>query len=575
MKSSVKLPIGIEDFQEIRTEGFYYVDKTRMISELLNNWGKVNLFTRPGRFGKSLNMNMLKYFFSCGCDAALFDGLAISAEKELCEKYMGKFPVIFLTLKGAEALTYNDAQAALSSIIGCEAMRFQLLLESERLSTKEKEQYAQLIKIDTSGQQMFDMPKDVLTGSLKTLSALLHKHYDQKAILLIDEYDVPLDKAQQHGYYNEMMDLIRSLFGHALKTNEHLFFAVLTGCLRVAKESIFTGLNNFKVMSITNCRFDEHFGFTDTEVKDMLEYYGLGSRHALIKEWYDGYQFGRVSVYCPWDVINYVNQLRLDPNARPRAFWINSSGNAILRTLLEKATPRTRQELGCLISGTPVTKKINEELTYRELYDSLDNIWSVLFTTGYLTKQKETDLNTYELVIPNQEIRMIFTEQILNWFQEEARKDPPALNAFCEAFRQGDPAEIEHQFCSYLKKTISIQDTAVRKSRKENFYHGILLGLLSHREDWLLFSSAASGQGYSDILIELPEEDLGIVIELKYSESPNLEAACKEALAQIEEKDYAAHLVNDGMASILKYGIACRRNTCMVRMSNCENNISF
>lgn len=570
MKSFVKLPIGIEDFEKLRTEGFYYVDKTGLIIELMNSWSEVNLFTRPRRFGKSLNMSMLKYFFSQGCDPKLFDGLAVSEEKELCETYMGKFPVISITLKDVAADHFEDAMARLCAVIGNEALRFHLLPESERLTGQEKEQYAQITKVGKPGQQRFVMTRDVLEGSLQTLSSLLCKHYRQKVILLIDEYDVPLDKAQQYGYYDEMVNLIRGLFGNALKTNQSLFFAVLTGCLRVAKESIFTGLNNFNVMSITNNRFETCFGFSEGEVASMLKYYGLSDKHTLIKKWYDGYRFGNTDVYCPWDVINYVSQLRFDPDARPRAFWINSSGNAILRTLLQKATPRTRQELERLVNGEAVTKRIKEELTYRELYDSLDNIWSVLFTTGYLTKQLETDLNTYELVIPNREIRMIFTEQILTWFQEEAKKDSPALDAFCEAFRQGNPAEIERRFAAYLKKTISIRDTAVRKSQKENFYHGILLGLLSHREDWLLLSNAESGDGYSDILIELPEEEIGIVIELKYSESPHLEAACLEALRQIEEKNYAARLTDDGMTSVLKYGIACRRHTCMVKMAECK-----
>ena len=567
MKPVVKLPIGIENFQDIRTEGFYYVDKTGMIIELLHNWGKVNLFTRPRRFGKSLNMNMLKYFFSYGCDPELFNGLSISEETELCEKYMGRFPVISITLKDVEARNYEDAEAALCSVISTEALRFRFLLESDRLLEEDKAQYSQLIQLDTNGRKEFLMPLNVLKGSLRTLSRLLCKYYDQKVILLIDEYDVPLDKAQQHGYYDEMTDLIRGLFGQALKTNESLFLAVLTGCLRIAKESIFTGLNNFKVRSIASIPFGEHFGFSDTEVKAMLEYYGLSDKHPLIKEWYDGYRFGNADVYCPWDVINYIDILRYDPDARPRLFWINSSGNAILRTLLKKATTQTRLELERLVNGTYITKKISEELTYRELYDSLDNIWSVLFTTGYLTKKKEVDLDTYELTIPNREIRMIFAEQVLTWFQEEARKDPSALDAFCEAFRQGDPISIERRFNAYLKKTISIRDTAVRKVHKENFYHGVLLGLLSHREDWLILSSAESGEGYSDILIELPEEDMGIVIEIKYSESQNLETGCREALVQIEENNYAERLIDDGMTTILKYGIACRKHSCMVRMS--------
>lgn len=461
MKALVKLPIGIEFFQEIRTEGFYYVDKTGLIAELLNNWGKVNLFTRPRRFGKSLNLNTLKYFFSYGCDPRLFDGLAISKETELCEKYMGKFPVISLTLKEVSSMDYEGAAAGLSLAIGKEALRFRFLLDSGQLSEDDKKQYAQLTRVGEPGQPMFPMTKNTLENSLHTLSYLLCKHYGQKVILLIDEYDVPLDKAQQYGYYEEMTGLIRNLFGYALKTNENLYFAVLTGCLRVAKESIFTGLNNFNVMSITGSRFGEYFGFSDDEVKAMLEYYGLEDKYGLIKEWYDGYCFGSADIYCPWDVINYVYLLRAEPDARPRTFWVNSSSNAVIRSLLQKADDQTMEDLDRLVNGMSVTKTITEELTYRELYDNIDNLWSVLFATGYLTKRAETDLNTYEFVIPNQEIRIIFRDQILSWFQEEARKDAPALDAFCEAFRTGNAPEIERVFSSYLKQTISIRDTFV------------------------------------------------------------------------------------------------------------------
>ena len=567
MKALVKLPIGIEFFQEIRTEGFYYVDKTGLIAELLNNWGKVNLFTRPRRFGKSLNLNTLKYFFSYGCDPRLFDGLAISKETELCEKYMGKFPVISLTLKEVSSMDYEGAAAGLSLAIGKEALRFRFLLDSGQLSEDDKKQYAQLTRVGEPGQPMFPMTKNTLENSLHTLSYLLCKHYGQKVILLIDEYDVPLDKAQQYGYYEEMTGLIRNLFGYALKTNENLYFAVLTGCLRVAKESIFTGLNNFNVMSITGSRFGEYFGFSDDEVKAMLEYYGLEDKYGLIKEWYDGYCFGSADIYCPWDVINYVYLLRAEPDARPRTFWINSSSNAVIRSLLQKADDQTMEDLDRLVNGMSVTKTITEELTYRELYDNIDNLWSVLFATGYLTKRAETDLNTYEFVIPNQEIRIIFRDQILSWFQEEARKDAPALDAFCEAFRTGNAPEIERVFSSYLKQTISIRDTFVRKEKKENFYHGILLGLLGSRRDWVLASNAESGEGYSDILVKIKAASIGIVIELKYSESRNLEAACLHALEQIEQKNYAERLLDDGMTAILKYGIACHRQTCMVRMA--------
>ncbi len=566
MDNTVKLPIGIEDFEEIRTEGFYYVDKTGMITELLHNWGKVNLFTRPRRFGKSLNMSMLKYFFSYDSDPALFDGLAVSREKELCEKYMGKFPVISITLKDVESRYYEGALFALHSVIRDEARRFRFLLEEGELSEEEEKDYRALI--ETLPMRDLDIPvsEGIIRGSLRLLSELLGRHYGQKVILLIDEYDVPLDKAQQYGYYDQMVSLIRGLFAQALKSNENLFLSVLTGCLRMAKESIFTGLNNLKVRSITNVLFDEHFGFSDSEVRAMLEYYGLKNHYGQIKEWYDGYRFGDSDVYCPWDVINYVDQLRFEPDADPEAYWINSSGNAIIRTLLQKADDQTMTELDQLVNGLPVTKKIREELTYRELYDSIDNLWSVLYTTGYLTKRKKVKPNTYELVIPNQEIRVIFTEQILSWFQEEARKDAPALDAFCKAFRTGDAPLVERMFASYLKKTISIRDTAVRKEKKENFYHGILLGLLSHRRDQILKSSAQTGDGYSDILVKIPSLSMGIVIELKYSESRNLEAACQKALEQIEEKDYEEEFLDDDITTIRKYGIACRRRSCMVRM---------
>lgn len=570
MGKEKKLPIGIEDFEEIRTEDFYYVDKTDLITELLDNWSKVNLFTRPRRFGKSLNMSMLKAFFGYGYDSRLFDGTKVAKETELCERYMGQFPVISITLKDVEARDYEGARAMLCAVIGNEALRFTFLSDSDALSEEEKERYRHLIRVGESGTSGEIMSDEMLKSSLFMLSRLLRKHYGKKVILLIDEYDVPLDKAQHFGYHDEMIGLIRSLLSQALKSNDNMYFAVLTGCLRIAKESIFTGLNNLNVFSITNVRYKEHFGFLDEEVREMLAYYGLEDRYGQMKEWYDGYRFGDADIYCPWDVINHVSRLRVNPDARPRAYWINSSGNSIIRTLLQKATPQTRMELDRLVNGDAVIKKINEELTYRELYDSLDNLWSVLFTTGYLTKKAEIDLNTYELVIPNREIRMIFTEQILDWFQKEAREDAPALDAFCEAFCQGDPAAIEHRFASYLKKTISIRDTAVRKERKENFYHGILLGLLSHREDWLLLSSVESGIGYSDILIELPDKNIGIVIEIKYSESRNLEAACQKALEQIEEKNYADRLMEDDMDTILKYGIACRRNTCMVRMAESE-----
>lgn len=567
MEIKKKLPIGIENFEEIRKEDFYYVDKTGLIKELLENWGKVNLFTRPRRFGKSLNMSMLKYFFEYGCDSSLFEGLAIATEKKLCQKYMGKFPVVSISLKDADFTNYEVAREMLCSIIGREALRFSFLKESDRLSDEDKEQYGQLIKVDISGGQGFKMTDAVLNSSLLTLTQLLRKHYGQKVILLIDEYDVPLDKAQHYGYYNEMVITIRKLFSQVLKSNDNLQLAVLTGCLRVAKESIFTGLNNLRVMTITDSRFDEQFGFLDSEVSELLEFYGLKKKYGTVKEWYDGYLFGNADVYCPWDVINYVDLLLGNPNARPRAFWINTSGNDIIRTFLQMAKGKVRREIEELVNGKTVLKKINEELTYRDLYKNIDNIWSVLFTTGYLTRRGDGEENeVYYLAIPNLEIRKIFIEQVMEWIQEEARKDAGELDAFCDAFPKGDVESIEAQFNAYLQKTISIRDTGARKGKKEHFYHGILLGLLSHREEWDVFSNAESGEGFSDILVEILEERIGIVIELKYVDENTLEAGCEDALHQIEEKGYEARLLQDEMETILKYGIAVRKKNCKVRL---------
>lgn len=567
MEIKKKLPIGIENFEEIRKEDFYYVDKTGLIKELLENWGKVNLFTRPRRFGKSLNMSMLKYFFEYGCDSSLFEGLAIGEEKKLCQKYMGKFPVISISLKDADFTNYEVAREMLCSIIGREALRFSFLESSEQLTDREKEQYEQLVQIDTNSHQSFIMPDAVLNSSLLTLTQLLRKHYGQKVILLIDEYDVPLDKAQHYGYYDEMVITIRKLFSQVLKSNDNLQLAVLTGCLRVAKESIFTGLNNLRVMTITDSRFDEQFGFLDREVSKLLEFYGLEEKYGTVKEWYDGYLFGNADVYCPWDVINYVDLLLDNPNARPKAFWINTSGNDIIRTFLQMAKGTVRREIEELVNGKTVAKKINEELTYRDLYKSINNIWSVLFTTGYLTRRGDGEENeVYHLAIPNLEIRKIFIEQVMEWIQEEARKDAPGLDAFCDAFPKGDAESIEVQFNAYLQKTISIRDTGARKGKKENFYHGVLLGLLSHREEWDVFSNAESGEGFSDILVEILEERIGIVIELKYVDENALEAGCEDALRQIEEKGYEARLLQDEMETILKYGIAVRKKSCKVRL---------
>ena len=559
-----RLPIGMESFQKIRTEGCYYVDKTRLIRDLLYRSGEVNLFTRPRRFGKSLNMSMLKTFFEIGCDPALFDGLEIAEEQELCEQYMGQFPVVSVSLKGVNGRDYATARALMCATIREEALRFQFLLDSSQLTERERKQYEQLVEVDTSGRESFVMSDAVLMGSLKTLCTLLYKHYGKKAIVLIDEYDVPLAKANERGYYDQMILLIRNMFEQVLKTNDSLYFAVLTGCLRVSKESIFTGLNNLKVMSITDPECDAYFGFTDTEVKEMLAYYKLEEKYSSIKEWYDGYRFGDADVYCPWDVVVYVDKLCAKESIPPSDYWSNTSSNYILRKLLEQATPDTRDEIERLIAGETVWKEIREELTYKELYDSIEHVWSVLFTTGYLTKRGEGMGKVRQLAIPNREIHNIFMTQIREWMQVEVRKDDTRLLEFCKAFEQADAEQVEQIFSGYLNDTISIRDTAVRKELKENFYHGFLLGLLRYRRDWKVLSNRESGRGYADIVIELFMQKMGIVIALKYVDDGNLEAGCQAALAQIEQEGYTSQPELDGMKKILKCAMACHVKDCKV-----------
>lgn len=552
-----KLPVGVDNFEKLRSENFYYVDKTALIRDLLNNWGEVNLFTRPRRFGKTLNMSMLKAFFEIGGDKTLFDGLEISQEALLCEKYMGKFPVVSVTLKGIEGRNYTAARQMAVDAINEEARRLGFLAESEKLTENEKKVFSRLLERE--------MEDDVINSSLKNLTELLEKHYGKKVILLIDEYDVPLAKANEYGYYDDMVSLIRGMFNQSLKTNRSLYFAVLTGCLRVAKESIFTGLNNPNVLSITSVRFDEYFGFSDREVREMLDYYGFTDRYDTVKEWYDGYRFGSVGVYCPWDVISYCYELTAKPSAQPRDYWSNTSGNDVVRHFIEKAdSGRTRSEIEELIAGEIITKEIHEELTYNRLYDSMDHIWSVLLTTGYLTQNGEPDGKKYQLKIPNREIRNIFTEQIVASFQEAVEKDGGALRDFCDALKTGNAKKAEKLFTAYLSRTISIRDTFVRKEKKGNFYHGIILSILGFKSDWTVSSNSETGDGYSDILAEVESEDIGIVIELKYAENARYAAALKEALAQIEERNYMEKLREDGCHTVYKYGIACFKKKCRV-----------
>ena len=553
----LKLPVGIENFEDIRRSGFYYIDKTMFIEQFLNTWSEVTLFTRPRRFGKTLGMSMLRSFFEIGTDKSLFDGLYISQNIALCDEHMGKYPVIFLTLKGVEGLTFADAKMMLKSILSTEMDRHYYLKTSEALTDEDK---AYFVKMLTGTDEN-------INDSLRKLSQLLYKHYGKKVVILIDEYDVPLDKAYQNGYYHEMVSLIRGLFGQALKTNDYLQFAILTGCLRISKESIFTGLNNFKVLSIMDTRFDEQFGFTDSEVEELLAAYNLDSHFTEIKEWYDGYHFGNADVYCPWDVINYVDLLRFEPTAKPQDFWSNSSGNALVRSFIDKADVQTKDEIERLIAGEYIEKEISQELTYDEIDKSIANLWSVLFTTGYLTKQGVTDDGRVRLSIPNREIKNLFIKKIREWFSDTTANDGKTLEQFCNAFVDKDTEKIEELFGDYLWNTISIRDTAVAKDKKENFYHGILLGLLGYKASWLIKSNTESGTGYSDILVEVPKNRTGIVIELKYAENGDMDAACDEALKQIEEKSYVDKLKQDGMRNFIKYGIACFKKDCKVVVS--------
>ena len=567
-KMRKKLPIGIDGFEKIRTNDFYYADKTLFMKELLQNWGEVNLFTRPRRFGKTLNMSMLKCFFEVGSDPALFDGLRITQETALCEKYMGKFPVISISLKSVDGLNFQAASAALRTVIGDEAGRFRFLRESAKLDADDKNSYNQLINVETKGNEKYAMSDAALIDSLKTLSHLLSKHYGQKVILLIDEYDVPLDKAFQGGYYDGMVSLIRNMFGNVLKTNDNLYFAVLTGCLRISKESIFTGLNNLKVHTISDVRYDEFFGFTDTDVDEILKFYGLSSFKDAIRDWYDGYRFGNVDVYCPWDVINYCDELLADPAAPQKNYWANTSGNDLILRLLKKADQTTKDEMEELLNGEAITKKMKQELTYREIEDRVENVWSVLYSAGYLTGKhvNQADADIFRLWIPNGEIRKLFSDLVQDWFREVTRSDSERINRFCAAFPAGDVVTIQDMLHDYLWDSISVRDTAVRINMKENFYHGMVLGLLRSQGNWLIQSNAETGEGYSDISIQTPDR-IGIVIELKYADDGNLEAACAEALKQIEIKKYAEGLRRRSLKKILKYGLAFCEKECMAVMA--------
>lgn len=562
MTEALKLPVGIEDFAEIRQAGFYYVDKTKFIEQLLDGWGKVNLFTRPRRFGKTLNMSMLRYFFEIGADASLFDGLQIAKNKKLCEEYQGKYPVIFLSFKNVEGLTFADAQYRLAELIAGEAERFAFLAQSDKLTENERSLYCGLTAVR---EGRYALAGEVLVSALQLLSKLLSKHYGQKTIILLDEYDVPLDKAFQNGYYKEMVSLIRGMLGQALKTNEFLQFAVLTGCLRVSKESIFTGLNNLKVLSITDNRFDEQFGFTDAEVEQLLAAYNLTDHLEETKAWYDGYRFGAADVYCPWDVINHVDMLRSNPSAKSQAYWINTSGNALVKLFIEMADKSTRDELERLVAGEAIEKHIRLELTYDEIDSSIDNLWSVLFTTGYLTQKGVTEDGAYKLVIPNQEIREVYKLQIQEWFKKKVFADTEQLQSFWQAFAMGDSEAVELFLNRTLSNSISVFDAKGRDAERENSYHMLLVGLLAGKADWLVRSNVEAGEGFADIIVETDDLDAGVIVELKYAQTMTaMEKSCAKALAQIRAKRYADYLHNNGREKVLLYGIAFCKKRCRV-----------
>lgn len=562
MGRKIKLPVGIEDFKEIRQEEFYYIDKTKLLEQLLEKWGKVNLFTRPRRFGKTLNMSMLRYFFEIGTDESLFDGLYIKNNKKICEEYMGKFLVIFISLKNVEGLDFETALYRFVEIIGREAERFYFLLDSKKLTVNEKERYKTLIRLDNG---RYSMDVNILASALRLLSELLYKHYGKKTIIIIDEYDVPLDKAFQNGYYREMVSLIRAMFGDALKTNDFLQFAVLTGCLRVSKESIFTGLNNFKVLSIADTRFDEQFGFTDEEVQTLLESYGLLEHISETKEWYDGYHFGDADVYCPWDVINHVDRLCGEPDAKPQSYWINTSGNGLVKRFIDKANKTTRDEIERLISGETIEKQVSLELTYDEIDTTIDNLWSVLFTTGYLTQTGMTESGAYKLVIPNKEVREVYKLQIQEWFKRTVMSNKEQLKNFWKAFDGGDTKAVENYLNRTLSNSISVFDTKARDEEKESSYHTLLVGLLVGNADWLVKSNVEAGDGFADIIVETEDFDAGIIIELKYSKTfSGMDKACEKAITKIKEKRYDEYLKNDDRHDIMIYGIAFCKKKCKV-----------
>ena len=490
-----KLPVGIDCFEKLRHENCYYVDKTGFIIDLLNNYSEATLITRPRRFGKSLNMRMLEAFFSPESDKSIFDGLKITGEHGLCSEYMGKYPVISLSLKRINAASFSLAYKLASSVIRQAAAKvYDLVKDDINLKSFDNEILSQLLQSNIEESALYE--------SLYSLSSILEKHYGKKVIILIDEYDVPLAKAYEHGYYDQMVFLIRNLFENTLKSNDSLKFAVLTGCMRLSKESLFTGLNNLEVMSVSDDTYSEYFGFTDREVQDLLKYYDLHGSYQSIKEWYDGYRFGSTNVYCPWDVISYCRKLQHNRRHPPENFRINTSDNSVVQKFIDHCTsPNVKSDIEALINGEPVKKKIRQELTYRDMYSSIDNIWSVLFTTGYLTYKDRLDSRVFNLAIPNLEIRDVFAEHILELFKDYVNTNCNRVNCLYEALQSENAAEAEGILSSFLRQTISLRDASVPNPLKENFYHGLLVGLFIPMGGWSVSSNQEAGNGYCDIMM--------------------------------------------------------------------------
>ena len=566
MKQKKKLSIGIENFTKLQTEDFYYVDKTMLIKELLDNWAEVNLFTRPRRFGKTLNMSMLQYYFEDKRDqftgekidnSYLFEGLNIKAEGEKYTKYMGKYPVINLSLKSAKQPTYKMAYESLIDEIMKEYRRHNFILNSDKLLQSEKK-----IFLDISNGEAKEIE---YAKSLQFLSSCLEKYFGSKTIILIDEYDVPLENAFFEGFYDEMISFIRSLFESALKTNPSLEFSIITGCLRISRESIFTGLNNLNIISILNNRYAEYFGFTAEEVEELCDYYNIQEKYETAKKWYNGYTFGHKNVYNPWSVVKYIYDVLGDSHVFPTSYWANTSSNSIVKSLIERADDITKGEIEALIEGKTIEKPVHEDITYDDVYDNLDNLWNFMFFTGYFKKISERmDENTQEkfveLAIPNLEVKYIFRTKILKWFNEKIKSED--LSILYTSIINGEVDVFQKEVNRLLKKTISFNDAY------ENFYHGFMIGLLSHMDGYIVKSNRETGDGRCDIYIKpLSIFDKAVIIEMKVCDKPKeLFTKPQDALQQIEDKKYAYELNESGYEDIIKYGMAFYRKDCIIKI---------